>query len=92
MKTEKPKPKVFIETLKNGHFIKTPVGNIFLSFCMNDHDCFNIHCENDRIIIYAAGNGPRKLMIEPLDSDRVAIKIVNIEPIRNPMGDLENET
>lgn len=85
------KPEIFIETLKNGQFIKTPVGNIFLSFCMSDHDCFNIHCENDKIIIHAAGNGPRRLMIEPLDSDRVAVKIVDIEPIRNNTEELENE-
>lgn len=88
MKPEKPKPKIFIETLKNGHFVKTPVGNIFLSFCMNENDCFNIYCENDKIIICGAGNGPRKLIVEPLDMDRIAIRIINVKPIRNPMEDL----
>lgn len=83
------KPEIFIETFKNGQFIKTPVGNIFLSYCINDHDCFNVHCENNKIIIAGAGNGPRKLIIEPLDIDRVAIQIVDVEPIKNPMEDLK---
>lgn len=83
-------PEIFIETLKNGNFITTPVGNIFLAFRMNENASFNIHCEKDKIIIYGAGNGPKKLVIEPLETDRIAIKIVDLKPIKSNEEEIDD--
>jgi len=74
--------KAVIKKLANGKFIEKPTGSVLLSFKINDNTAIDITCEDDKIYIHAGGTGPKKIIIEPIEQERIAIKIVNIPAIK----------
>lgn len=74
--------KAVIKKLENGKFIEKPTGTVFLSFRMDNNTCIDISCEENKIYIHAGGIGPKKILIEPIEPERIALKVVDVPPVK----------
>lgn len=80
------KPQAFIETLQKHKFVESPISGVFVAFHLNKDTSVNIHYENGQIHIHAGGTGPKRITIDPIETDHIAIQIFDVEPLKIKEG------
>ena len=78
-----------LKKLKDGKFIETPTGTVFLSFRINKNTAVHIHYENDQLIIHAGGVGRKKISIEPIEPERIALIIQDLPSLKDKELEIE---
>ena len=76
-----------LRRLKDGRFIETPTGTLFLSFRIDEKTVINIHYEEDKLYILAGGVGRKKISIDPIEPERIALTIQDLPPVTTDEGE-----
>jgi hypothetical protein len=76
-----------LRKLKDGRFIETPLDTVFLSFRISDTTAVNIHFENGKLYIHAGGIGRKKISIDPIEPERIALVTQDLPPVTTEEGE-----